>query len=105
MRFTYLLDMVQARCTNNDCITVFPLHEAVVRYPAKSHLSHGQTMFLRDDLDRCQGLEVSVVPVSGAVALRYHKQRAAVSEEFSTFPCILLGSKREPGSTASSIER
>lgn len=48
-------------------------------------------MFLRDDLDRCQGLKVSVVPVSVAVVLREHEQRAAISGEAGAYLSLALG--------------
>lgn len=105
---THLLDVRQARRADDDRVAVLALHEAVVRHPAERDLGHRQLVLLRDDLDARERLEVRVVPVPVAVVL---VRVSALSQlkgrrlRGRTRPWPLLGSKREPGSTWSSIER
>jgi hypothetical protein len=84
----YLFKIFQIRGSNEDCITKFTLHEAMVTNPAQpcdrsallsafhyivcsrhTDFSHGKVMLIRNLFYRFDCLEIGIVPVSVAVHL------------------------------------
>lgn len=59
-----LLDVRQAGRPNEYRITVFALHEAVVRDPTESDLSHSEVVSLRDGADAIESFEIGLLPVA-----------------------------------------
>lgn len=103
-----LLDVVQARRANDDRVPVLALHLTVVRQPAERNFAEAQAVLLCDLLDIAERLEVRLVPVPVAVVLHLlvsHMWHPVEGGTVHTRPWFFSGSKREPASGLSSIER
>ena len=100
--------MFDARGANEHRVTMLALQHAMMRDPTEGDLSKRETVFGGDSLDLSQGGEIGLVPIAYTVSLcSDHKVRNGdwgYNGE-RTLPCMLSVSKREPASTASSMER
>ena len=61
--------MLNTRGTDEDCVPVLALHQAVVRDPAEGDLRERQVVLLGDLLDLRQCFEVWLVPITLTVVL------------------------------------
>ena len=66
---TDLLNMVQTRRADDNCVAVLLLQFAVVRQPAKCNLAKGDVVLARDLLDGSERREVWFVPVPVTIVL------------------------------------
>lgn len=62
----HLLDMLQARRTDDHRIAVLPLEQAVVRHPAQRDLGERQPVLVRRPADERERVEVRLLPVPAA---------------------------------------
>ena len=61
--------MLNTRGTDEDCVPVLALHQAVVRDPSQGDLGERQVVLLGNLLNLGEGAEVRLLPVASAVVL------------------------------------